>query len=399
MSRPVSRAAIVSAIVKKDFVEFSRDKLYIFLSLLGMIFFVLIFWFVPDTVDETITLGMTHGGDLGALVAQFEAGAEGSAEGLALEVFDSPEQMQGVIDGSLELWRADEGDARVIRDKEAGDDKPKDSHRVGVQIGIAFPEGFLIDTATGTRTTVKVYADAAVPPEIQTAMKSFVREIAYGITDNVLPVTEPAQENIILGEDRAGDQVSIREKMRPMISIMILMVEVFSLASLISGEVLNRTVVAVLATPAKIGDFLAAKTIYGTVLALAQAFIVLLAIGAFTAENWFALLVILVIASVMFTGIAMAVGAAGKDFMGTLFYAMAFVLPLMIPAFALLLPGTASAWVRVLPTYGLIQMLNGVTAYGRGIDEYLPQLGISVAWLVAIYVAGLFTLKRKVESL
>lgn len=399
MSRPVSRAAIVSAIVKKDFVEFSRDKLYIFLSLLGMFFFVLIFWFVPDTVDETITLGMTHGGDLGALVAQFEAGAEGSAEGLALEVFDSPEQMQGVIDGSLELWRADEGDARVIRDKEAGDDKPKDSHRVGVQIGIAFPEGFLIDTATGTRTTVKVYADAAVPPEIQTAMKSFVREIAYSITDNVLPVTEPAQENIILGEDRAGDQISIREKMRPMISVMILMVEVFSLASLISGEVLNRTVVAVLATPAKIGDFLAAKTIYGTVLALAQAFIVLLAIGAFTAENWFALLVILVIASVMFTGIAMAVGAAGKDFMGTLFYAMAFVLPLMIPAFALLLPGTASAWIRVLPTYGLIQMLNGVTAYGRGIDEYLPQLGISVAWLVAIYLAGLFTLKRKVESL
>lgn len=399
MSRPVSRAAIVSAIVKKDFVEFSRDKLYIFLSLLGMFFFVLIFWLVPDTVDETITLGMTHGGDLGALVAQFEAGAEGSAEGLALEVFDSPEQMQGVIEGTLELWRADEGDARIIRDKEAGDDKPKDSHRVDVPIGIAFPDGFLIDTATGTRTTVKVYADAAVPPEIQTAMKSFVREIAYSITDNVLPVTEPAQENIILGEDRAGDQVSIREKMRPMISIMILMVEVFSLASLISAEVLNRTVVAVLATPAKIGDFLAAKTIYGTVLALSQALVVLLAIGAFTAENWFALLVILVIASVMFTGIAMAVGAAGKDFMGTLFYAMAFILPLMVPAFALLLPGTASAWVRVLPTYGLIQMLNGVTAYGRGIGEYLPQLGISVAWLVAIYLAGLITLKRKVESL
>jgi len=95
----------------------------------------------------------------------------------------------------------------------------------------------------------------------------------------------------------------------------------------------------------------------------------------------------------------MIVGAAGKDFLGTLFYSMLFLLPLMIPAFSILLPGTASAWIRFLPTYGMTQVLAGVTAYGLGWADVWQNLAAASAWVVVIYLAGLFTLKRKVESL
>jgi ABC-2 type transport system permease protein len=206
----------------------------------------------------------------------------------------------------LELWRTDAGDS-VFRDVEAKEDKPKDADRVNVDIGIAFPDGFITDVAAKQDDiTVRVYSDAAVPKEIQGAMQSFVREAAYQLAGQELPVDMPADDAIVLGQDRAGEQVSIRQKMRPM------------LASLISVEVLQRTVTAVLITPVKVSDFLIAKTIFGTGLALTQGLIVLALVGAFTAQNWSLLFVAILIGSMMFTGVSMIVGSAGKDFMGQL---------------------------------------------------------------------------------
>jgi ABC-2 type transport system permease protein len=397
MSRTVSRAAIVSAIVKKDFVEFSRDTLYLFLSILGLVFFIGFFWIAPNTVTETLTLGV-HQTGMDKLFDQYQEGAD-TSEGLKLVQFSSEEELRKVVSGEVEYWESKDGTQSYLRDKDAGDDKPKDAKKVSVAIGIGFPAGFLEKTAAKEKTVVTVYSDAGVPTEIQGAMKSFVREIAYSLAGDAVPVTEPAQENIILGTDRAGDQVSLREKMRPMLALFVLMIEVLSMASLVSTEVLTRTVTAVLVTPATAGDFLMAKTIYGTMLAMSQAMIVLIAIGAFTASNWWLLLLTMLVGSVMFTGVAMIVGAAGKDFLGTLFYSMLFLLPLMIPAFSILLPGTASAWIRFLPTYGMTQVLAGVTAYGLGWADVWQNLAAASAWVVVIYLAGLFTLKRKVESL
>ena len=59
--------------------------------------------------------------------------------------------------------------------------------------------------------------------------------------------------------DRVGDQVSLQEQMRPLLVVFVLFIETMALASLVAVEVHGRTVVAVLATPATIGDFLAAK--------------------------------------------------------------------------------------------------------------------------------------------
>lgn len=397
MSRTVSRAAIVTAIVKKDLVEFSRDTLYLFLSILGLVIFIGFFYLAPSTVNETLVLGV-HQTGMETLFDQYQEGADAS-EGLKLVQFASEDELKKVVSGEVEYWESKDGTQSYLRDKAAGDDKPKDAKKVSVAIGIGFPSGFLEKTAAKEKTVVTVYSDAGVPTEIQGAMKSFVREIAYAIAGDAVPVTEPAQENIILGTDRAGDQVSLREKMRPMLALFVLMIEVLSMASLVSTEVLTRTVTAVLVTPATAGDFLMAKTIYGTMLAMSQAMIVLIAIGAFTASNWWLLLLTMLVGSVMFTGVAMIVGAAGKDFLGTLFYSMLFLLPLMIPAFSILLPGTASAWIRFLPTYGMTQVLTGVTAYGLEWADVWQNLAAATAWVVVIYLAGLFTLKRKVESL
>jgi ABC-2 type transport system permease protein len=150
--------------------------------------------------------------------------------------FGSEADMAAVIEGTLEAWRTDDGEL-VLRDREAGEDRPEDAERVRVDIGIAFPDTFIGDVATGAEgITVTVYSDAAVPRRYEGAMTSFVREMAYQFAGRQLPVEMPDEDTIVLGTDRVGDQVSLRDKLIPMLAFMMLLIETFAMASLISSR-------------------------------------------------------------------------------------------------------------------------------------------------------------------
>ena len=415
MSRPVSRVAIIAALLKKEFTAYSRDLVYLGLTLVVLIAFPIVFRFLPDSVDESITLAVSPPVDVmiddardalmqipGVTEEQLAALDETDLteqEGLVLLEFAGEEQMTAVIEGTVEMWRTESGET-IFRDPEGDEDKPKDADRVRVDVGIAFPDGFIADlVAQQDGIGVTVYTGADVPEEITSAIRGFVREVAYQLAGHALPVEMPAEETIVLGQDRLGSQVTLQERTRPMFLFMILLMETFSMASLISVEVLQRTVTAVLVTPARVGDFLAAKTIFGTFMSLSQALIMLLLIGGLTAENWSLVLVTLLMGAIMFTGVALFVGSAGKDFMGQLFYAMLFTIPLLIPSFSVLFPGSVADWVRVLPTYPIIRVLVDATVYGGTWADAGGMLAYAGAWLVVLYAAGLMALKRKVESL
>jgi ABC-2 type transport system permease protein len=183
-----------------------------------------------------------------------------------------------------------------------------------------------------------------------------------------------------------------------MFVFLVLMMELFAMASLIAKEIQDRTVTAVLVTPATVGDVLAAKGITGALSGLAQAVIVVAAIGALTPHTGL-VLTLLLLGAVLISGTAMIVGATGRDFISTLFYGMAFMVPLLIPAFAALFPGTAAAWVRVLPSYPLVRGLVDVTTYGQGWSETLPELGALLLWCIALFALGWTVLRRKVQTL
>ena len=42
---------VISAIVRKDFTEFSRAPFYVLVTVIGLAFYVAIYWFLPDSVD------------------------------------------------------------------------------------------------------------------------------------------------------------------------------------------------------------------------------------------------------------------------------------------------------------------------------------------------------------
>jgi ABC-2 type transport system permease protein len=377
-------------LLKKDFKQFTRNKIYSILSLVGLILFIVVFWILPDTIDESISLGIVHH-DLGELISSLE-----EEEGVELVDFSNEQSLGRVLSGEGVLWRMSDGE---LLEQGPNDKKPKDARKVVLAAGVVFPPDFLRLTAGGQESLVKVLINDDTPTAIRAVLPTMVREITFAIVNVPLPITVPNEQDVIIGVDRLGSQVSIRERMRPMLAFFVLMMETFALSSLIADEISKKTVVAVLATPATVQQVLVAKTIFGALLALSQAIVLLVAVQGFTTSNWHMLLVATILGALMFSSIAMLVGSWGKDFLENLFLVMLFIIPLMIPAINALFPGSAPTWIRFVPSYGIMQTLLDVTAYGAAWGDILPLLGMSALWTLGLMVVGLFVLRRKVVRL
>ncbi len=373
MGKRVSRLSIIFAIIKKDFFEIFRDKLWVYLSTIGILLYVLIYWLLPSTVDETLVIGI-YQNDMDEILQEYSE----QEEGLKFVEFESSQDLQKTIEGELE-------------------------NEEDVNIGIVFPDDFLQKSVLGEKSKVEIYTDTSVPKEIRNAMTSFIREMTFGIHSAIVqedsfPVELPDEEQIILGEDRVGDQIAFRQRLKPLFAFFILLVESMALASLIAVEIQTRTITAILATPARLIDLLLAKTIFGTLLAFSQAVILLLLIGAL-GQNPLMLLAMILLGAIMVTGFAFISGSAGKDFMGTLLYSVLFLIPLMVPAFAVLFPGSASLWIQILPTYGLVEGIIKSTAYLQTWSEVAPYFLMVIAWNIVILSAGLIIFKNRVKKL
>lgn len=364
-----SRLAILRAIVVKDLRAFFRDRFWLAMTALAIVWFAVIYYFLPDTVDETIQVGVHWTETDAAFDASFAAD-----EGIEFVRFDTSEELENALG--------------------LGEEEPDEL----LEVGVDFPADFLVHVTVGMSTSVRLYVDPGVPDEIRDALSTYVRESAFALTGHPIPVTPPDEEVIVIGEDRVGDQVPLREKMRPLLVFFMLIMEVFALGVLIADEIRTRTVTAVLATPARVLEFLTAKGIVGTTVAFSEALLLLILLRAF-GEQPLIVLLTLALGAVLVTGISLIVGASGRDFISLIFYSLMFIVPMVIPAIAVLFPGSVSLWIKLLPTYGLVQALMGAGAYGDAWSDLLPYLMHLLLWCGVVAAAGLLVLRRKVVAL
>lgn len=371
--RARSSAAIVAAIVRKDLTTFGRDRLWMVLTPLALVLFAVLFWLMPARVDETLVVGV-HPPAVASALRLALGLAEAEAEGLRIVTYASEADLAAAIAGTAP----------------AGGDRPL--------VGLSLPIDVLVRARLGQPVTARVYADADLPDAVRFAVTAAVRELVASVAGTPLPVAWSTDDVEVLGVDRAGAQVPLRERMRPMLAFAVLLTESLALAGLVAIEVSQRTATALLATPARVVDVLAAKGIVGTLLAFVQAALLLAVTRSFGA-GWGALLLATLLGAMLMAAVGMLSGAAGRDFMGTLFTGMGFLLVLAVPAIAVLFPGSAAPWVVALPSYGLIQAMVGASAYGQGIGELVAPLASAAAWVAVVFAAGWWVLGRKLERL
>jgi len=360
-----SRAGVVRAFLAKDLRIHARDRFYVVVTIVGLVFYIGVFWLLPDSVDETLHLGV-HVQDA---PAEALTDLVGDAEGFEVTSFGSADDLEDAVD--------------------AGDP---------VVAGLDLPAGFLQAIAAGDDVTVRVLLRADAPEELRPALSGMVRELAFVLVGEQPPVTAPDLETAVLGVDRAGEQLSLRDQLRPVFVVLALFVEMFALASLVAGEIQQRTITAVLTTPARISDVLAAKTVIGMLLAFSQAAIIVVATGAAT-RGPMLLAVALLLGAILVTGVGLIAGSLGKDFVEVVFWSFLIGLPVMIPAFGALFPGSAPGWIQVLPGHGLVEVMVRTTAYGEGFTEAFPYLGMLAAWCGLVFVLGVVLLRRRVVRL
>ena len=359
----------VTAIIGKDLRLFGRDRFYVLITVLGLGMFGGLFWLLPADVEEDIPIGI----HLPGAEALFEAelGARGldeaTQEGLAVDLFASASQLEEAV--------------------ALGDT---------LHAGLDFPEGFLEAAAAGQPTTVRVLLAGDAPHALRPALTAAVREIAATLGGDQPPVTLPDLDEMVVGTDRAGDPVSLREQMRPLLVFLVLLMEMFALASLVAVEIAQRTATAVLATPTRVGQLLAAKALLGTALAFGQGLVIAAVTGAL-AQAPGLVAAALLLGAVLVTGFGLLAGATGQDFVAIVFWSMLLFVPLAIPAFAVLFPGSTALWIQALPSHGFVEVLVGTTIDGEGWAQAWPNLALLAAWGVAAFVAGTAVLAGRIR--
>ncbi|MPZ72519.1 MAG: ABC transporter permease subunit [Nitriliruptorales bacterium] len=356
------RLDVVAAIVAKDLRVYARDRFYVLVTVLGLAFYIALFWVLPATATQVVRLGVhLPGGE-----ALLEEGGGDSGTGFELVPFSSAQELESSIA---------QGDAAA---------------------GMDFPEEFLQQASTGQATSVRVLLGGETPEQLRPLLVGGVREIVATIGRQEPPVTLPEMEEIVVGPDRIGQQLSMRERFRPLLVFLVLVVEMIALASLVASEIAQRTVTAVLVSPARVSDLLAAKAALGTLLAFSQALLLAIATQTLNA-NPLLLIVVLLLGALLVTGFGLIAGSTGKDFIGIVFWSMLILIPLVVPALATLFPGAAAGWIRGLPTYPLVQTIVNTTAYGEGWAQAWPHLAMLAAWCVVAFGVGVFALGRRAE--
>ena len=348
-------ARIIAALVMKDIVLIFRNKLFLLITVFGTIAYIVIYFVIPTTVDESLKIGLYS--DAPTVPPVFQQLLSGGQEGLDVDKLDSDQALRDAVEEGQYI------------------------------AGIALPA----DILTGDNPQIQLYSRADTPTEVVQSLDFMVSELAY-LQYGQLPVTSQS----VLGTDLIGAQIPMRNQMRTILPVMLIIVQLFGLATLISEEFEGRTVRAVLVSPANIVDFFVAKGVFGVCMAFGQGLLVMAIIGGLGTQAGIVILT-LFLASLVITGIGFLAGAFSKDNMSAVSWSFVIMMLLLMPTMTALTPGAASAWVKLIPSYYFSDTLHRAANYGMGISDLWPNLLIMAGFAAAFISLGIYALRRKVR--
>ena len=348
-------AQLIGALVAKDLSLFFRNRFFTLISGLGLVFYIAIYFLLPNQVDETLELAL-YAPDIPVDLLE-----EMEEDGLEFLDMDSEEELKEAVVAS-----------------EYG-------------VGVALPENLVQSINAGELPEMHVYFTPDVPTEFREIYVILAEELAFMISGAPLYL-ETTEE--ILGVDMAGQQIPPRERMLPMLAIFILMMETLGLASLISTEIEAGTIRALLITPMGISDLFLAKSITGVILAFSQTTLLMLVTGGLDQEPVLVLLTLL-LGSVLVTGIGFLVASISRDMMSVLGWGMLALLVMIIPSLVIFLPGIATNWIEIIPTHYLVDTVYRVLNFEAGWGDVWQNLVATLLFAALFVVLGIVALRRK----
>ncbi|MEE8418839.1 MAG: ABC transporter permease [Dehalococcoidales bacterium] len=349
---------IVRALVSKDLALFFRNRFFSIVTVLGLVFYLIFYFVMPSSVDESLAIGFYAPEILPAIEEAFQEGVE---EGLKVTFTVTEEALkEGVIGGDFIT-------------------------------GIVLPADTAEALISGERPVITLYFSSDIPEEAKEAAVVTIRELVYRQVGQELPV-EIKQE--VLGPDMLGMQVPPRDRLRPLLAVFLIIFETLGLANLISEEVERGTIQALLVTPVRVRDLFISKGIVGITLAFGQAVIFMAIVGGLSREPLL-ILVTLFLGAALATGIAFLIASLGKDFMSVMAWGMLIFIILAIPAFGVMFPGAVTGWIKIVPSYYLVDTVHRVSNFGAGWLDMWNNLVILLGIDFVLFWVVIQALRRK----
>jgi ABC-2 type transport system permease protein len=347
----------LAALIVKDVRLFFKNRFFALVAVLGLVFYIAFFYLLPNEVDETLEMGWHGPPVLGEFIEEQET------EGLVLSIYPTEADLrQAVLDGE---------------------------QMVGIHLG----EDFIPSLRQGQRPAVVVYLRSDVPEEYREVYSFLMEEIAYVLVGQAINLEV---DEVILGPDMAGQQVPPRQRLLPLLATFLVMVETWGLAALIAAEAESGTLRALLVTPLTVGGLFLSKGITGVVMTFLQVFLLVALTGGLRQEPGL-VLAILLLGSLLVTGLSFLIGSVSRGMMSVMAWGMLVMVILAIPAFNILLPGLASGWIKIIPSYYLVDSLYRVINFGAGWSELAPNLLALLGFSGAFFVLGVASFLRRLQ--
>ncbi len=345
---------IVHALIAKDFKLYFRNRFFALITVLGLVAYVAIYFVMPQTVDETLEMAI-YAPVIPPILEQ------AGSQGLEFVLMESEEQLkEAVVSGEY-------------------------------LAGVVAPPDFMDKLMSGEKGRLDVYFNADTPEELRDSITVLLEELAYLQTGQTLNVHVSTE---VLGRDMVGIQIPVRDRLLPMLAVVILMMEMLGLASLISSEVVGRTIQALLITPMTIRGLFAAKLIMGVSLAFVQVLLFMAVTGGLNQQPLIIILALL-LGAIMATGIGFLVASASKEMTTVMAWGMPAIIILSVPAFGVLAPGTVSDWGKAIPSYYLVDAIYQAANFNAGWRDIWDNLLILLGFDILLVWLGITVLGRK----
>lgn len=362
----------ITAMLQTDWTRFVRDRFLFIMSIVLLVLYGVFAQVLPDDIQPKWAFATT---EAGAPILKEALKAIDPGEKFSLRIFEDEQALKNAFDPTYEP-----PDTSATEDSDEQAASEEQEPEGDLFVGLVFPPDMKGALQKGERPVVRVYVDESMPAENQQVAEAIGKLISLS-TLGKLPGAGDKQEETALGPDIP--QRTFKDQFRALFAMIVLMMELLAVASLLARELRGGTVRALLTTTVSVKSYFAAKVIFGALLAFAQGFIVALITGGL-AHNPHIVVLYLMAGAIMFTSVGLVVGCKARDLIEIVTWGMGPIIIGMIPAITALLPGAAPLWVKVLPTYPIIEGLLSV-----GDPSPVTSPWLLVAWAFGWAAAGI----------
>jgi ABC-2 type transport system permease protein len=341
---------MIAALLEKDIKLFFRNQFNLVITILSLGMFIAVFLLLPDNVDQTLDLALYVGDGVPQTLA------DRFGEPIEAAIFDNEDDLIAAIDN--------------------GD----------------YPVGLALTAAAATgQDAYSVYYAPGTNENVRRTYNDVLSSIlSIGAGTPVL-VNETVE---VLGPVHLDEPTPLRNRLIPMLLLVIYAVEMMGLAGLIVEEIEAKTAQGLLTTPLGMGQFFTAKAMIGVGLAFSQSFLLLLVVGELFSAPLI-LIVTLLLSGLFISGLAFLVAALSEDYVTVMGWSILVILLLMIPAITLVAPGIANDFINLIPSFFFIDTVHQtVNLEGTWGDVTTNLIALFVVSIVLLGASSLLLRRR-----